>query len=114
MKTFVGIVKSLMRKAHENRRDVQLALLEYRNTPVTGLKSSPAQLLMSRRLKDKLTCAAHLHNPKIFATASQELKNRQEKQRYFYDQHVRNCIPPKFVPGDSVWMHDIELLDLID
>uniref|UniRef100_A0A0E9RI96 Uncharacterized protein n=1 Tax=Anguilla anguilla TaxID=7936 RepID=A0A0E9RI96_ANGAN len=39
-----------MDKAHAQRSDPCLSLLEYRNTPVDGLRS-PAQLLMSRRLR---------------------------------------------------------------
>ena len=43
----VGTIKQLMRKAAEEGRDVHLALLEYRNTPISGLEYSPAQSLMS-------------------------------------------------------------------
>ena len=35
----VGTIKQLMRKAAEEGRDVHLALLEYRNTPISGLES---------------------------------------------------------------------------
>ena len=38
----VGIVKSLMRKSHHEGHDPYIALLQYRNTPVTGMKYSPA------------------------------------------------------------------------
>ena len=43
----IGTVKQLMRKAFEESKDIHLALLEYRNTRVAGLKFSPAQLLKS-------------------------------------------------------------------
>ena len=49
---YVGIVKQLLRKSLAEGQEPYIALLEYRNTPVCGLKFSPAQLLMSRRLKD--------------------------------------------------------------
>ena len=42
----VGTIKQLTRKAAEEGRDDHLALLEYRNTPISGLEYSPAQLLM--------------------------------------------------------------------
>jgi len=35
----VGTIKQLMRKAAEEGRDVHLALLEYCNTPISGLES---------------------------------------------------------------------------
>ena len=39
----IGTVKQLMRKANEDSRDPQLALLSYRNKPVAGRPYSPAQ-----------------------------------------------------------------------
>ena len=53
----VGTIKKLMRKAAEKGRDRQLALLAYRNTPISGLEYSTAQLLMSQILKDRLPTA---------------------------------------------------------
>ena len=46
----VQTVKNLFKKAKESGHDPEMALLEFRNTPVTGLNTSPAQLLMGRRL----------------------------------------------------------------
>ena len=43
-------IKNLLRKAKEGMKDEQLTLLEFRNTPKTGLQESPAELLMSQRL----------------------------------------------------------------
>lgn len=45
----VQTAKTILDKAHAQGSDPYLSLLEYRNTPVDGLKS-PAQLLMIRRL----------------------------------------------------------------
>jgi len=47
-------MKQALRKAHEDGTDIQLAILAYRNSPISGMKLSPAQLLMNRRLRDKL------------------------------------------------------------
>ncbi|GFT83783.1 uncharacterized protein K02A2.6 [Trichonephila clavipes] len=38
----VGITKSIMKKAREDRRDYLVGLMEYRNTPISGLDLSPA------------------------------------------------------------------------
>ena len=43
---------------------MHLALLAYRNTPISGLEYSPAQLLMSRVLKDRRSTATSLLSPK--------------------------------------------------
>ena len=47
----VQTIKNLLRKAKEGMKDEQLTLLEFRNTPKTGLQESPTQLLMSQRLR---------------------------------------------------------------
>ena len=59
----IQTVKKLLKKAHEDRKDSYLCLLEYRNTPVTGMKKSPAQMLMSRRLKTKISTSRKLLKP---------------------------------------------------
>ena len=51
---YVQTVKNIIKKAHEQNQDPYLALLEYRNTPVVGMKYSPAQMLVSRRLRTKI------------------------------------------------------------
>ena len=42
-----------------------MALLELQNTPVAGLQESPAQLLMSRRLRSSLPMTAAMLKPQI-------------------------------------------------
>ncbi|XP_039307927.1 uncharacterized protein K02A2.6-like [Solenopsis invicta] len=47
---FVQTAKNILRKSE----DLNGALMEYRNTPITSLKRSPAELLYQRKLKTKL------------------------------------------------------------
>ena len=61
----VQTLKNILKKAHEENTDPYLALLEYRNTPVSGMKYSPAQMLMSRRLRTKIPVATSLLTPNI-------------------------------------------------
>ena len=49
--TAIQTIKNLLKKACEDGNDPYIVLLEYRNTPISGLKESPARLLMSRMLK---------------------------------------------------------------
>ena len=51
----VQTIKNLLKKASEEGRDPYLALMAYRNTPVTGMSYSPAQMLMSRSLNTKVS-----------------------------------------------------------
>ena len=47
-------IKSLLKKAKEAGNDEHLAVLEFRNTLISGLSESPAQLLMGRHLRSSL------------------------------------------------------------
>ena len=77
----IQTIKNLLRKACEDGNDPYIALLEYRNTAVSGLKESPAQLLMSRMLKSKLPTSASLLKPKVVENAPEKLKGRRDKQK---------------------------------
>lgn len=47
----IGIAKSILKKAEEEGASAKAALLEYRNLPISGMNVSPAELLMSRKLR---------------------------------------------------------------
>ena len=87
-------VKNKLKKAHEQNQDPYLALLEYRNTPVVGMKYSPAQMLMSRRLRTKIPVATSLLSPKV-VDASADLINMQTRQKRYYDRHSKSLPPLK-------------------
>ena len=89
----VQSMKNVLKKAHEQNRDPYLALLEYRNSPITGLKSSPAQILMSRRLRSKIHVATSLLSPKI-VDACADLTKLQSCQKYYYDRANSKSLPP--------------------
>ena len=61
----VKVTKNLLKKALRDSRDPWVALLEYRNTPVETIGSSPAQRLMSRRTKTLMPTASTLLCPQI-------------------------------------------------
>ena len=89
----VQTMKNVFKKAHEQNRDPYLALLEYRNSPITGLKYSPAQILMSRRLRLKIPVATSLLSPKI-VDACADLTKLQSRQKYYYDRDNSKSLPP--------------------
>lgn len=98
----VQTVKKLIVKAQAENTDPYLALLNFRNTPITGEKYSPAQLLMGRRLNTKLPVSQKLLIPK--APANKEINERRsqniEKSKHHYDRGTRNLRPLQ--PGQSV------------
>ena len=50
----VEAVKSFLNKAVVDGGDPYIPLLEYHNTPLSGLPYSPAQMAMSRQLRSKI------------------------------------------------------------
>ena len=46
----VQTMKRLLKKADESKQDAFLALLEFCNSPISGMEVSPAELLMGRKL----------------------------------------------------------------
>ena len=85
----IQTIKKLLRKAFEDENDPYIALLEYRNTPVSGLKESPAQLLMSRMLKSKLPSTVSLLKPQGVHNAYDKLKEHRDKQKMYYNHGVK-------------------------
>lgn len=85
---YVNISKNILRKSKESGSDFRKALLEYRNTPLKDLKTSPAELLMSRKCNTYLPVSNTLLVPKVNNTV-RELQDRHfTKQKQYYD---RNC-----------------------
>ena len=89
----VQTIKRVIRKAKESNASVDLALLEYRNTPISGINLSPAQLLMSRRLRSSLPMSESLLKPATNDDAREQLTSRQQKQLQYYNRGTRS-LPP--------------------
>ncbi|PJE77411.1 hypothetical protein CI610_03666 [invertebrate metagenome] len=98
----VQTVKNMLRKSGEEESDPYTALLEYRNTPLSGLSYSPAELLMSRSLRSKIPVKNTMLMPKVAENAREQLTTRQEHQKFHYDKHAQ-CLP-SLMPGDAVRM----------
>ncbi|XP_050517143.1 uncharacterized protein K02A2.6-like [Diabrotica virgifera virgifera] len=100
----VGIAKRLMKKCAENNEDVNLALLAYRNTPITGMNYSPSQMLMSRVLRDKLPCNTKLLKPKLCTNVSKQILASKANSKLSYDQTAISR--KKFETGNNVLVQD--------
>ncbi|XP_050528243.1 uncharacterized protein K02A2.6-like [Daktulosphaira vitifoliae] len=102
---FVGIAKKLIKKSEVEKKDLQLFLLYYRNSPVSGCKYSPSQFLMSRLLNTKLPVKEVLLKPKVI-NAKYELKIKKIKEKEYYDERTK--IRKKFKVGEKVLVRDIK------
>ena len=84
----VQTVKGILKKAKEDDSDPYLAILEYRNTPISSSMPSPMQLLNGRRARTLLPVTENLLKPKIMdpRNVKENLQQMKEKQREFYDR----------------------------
>lgn len=98
----VKTIKSMLKAAAQSGTDPHLALLTLRNTPVTGLKYSPAQILMGRVLRSTLPASKAVLQPSIPKHIQETLQHLQSQQKRWYD---RTAAPlPAFKGGDRVYM----------
>ena len=96
----IQTIKRLLSKAKESNSSTDLALLEYRNTPISGINLSPAQLLTSRRLRSNLPMTTPLLCPEVNENAQDDLRMRQQKQEQYYNCGARPL--PPLSQGDVV------------
>ncbi|GBL99714.1 hypothetical protein AVEN_249752-1 [Araneus ventricosus] len=102
----VGISKAVFKKAFEDNRRPAIGLLEYRNTPISGLGLSPAQLMFNRRLRTKLPISNKLLNPELFKDVNIKLLRRQQTQKHYYDRSSK--ILTKLKPGDKIVVQNVK------
>ena len=82
----VQTVKNLFKMAKESGCDSELTLLEFRNTPVTGLNNSPAQLLMRQRLQSSLPMIPICLDTSISTKARYSLVKQQQCSQAYYNR----------------------------
>ena len=73
--------------------DPYKALLDYRNTKIPDIGLSPAQIFFGRRLRTLLPTTAPLLNAHNRQDIRKKLKEMQEKQKHYYDQHSKPLEP---------------------
>ena len=99
----VGIAKDLLQKCKDSSQDINLALLEYRNTPVDQIEA-PSVLLMGRELRSILL--THSNHLKPRYVSPQHMKTRlrlkQQRQKRYYDQGSKPL--PKLAVGEYIMM----------
>lgn len=78
--------------------------MEYRNSAITGLNVSSAQLVFNRRLRTKLPISKNLLKTKIVKNLVSNLKQRQNRQKYYFDKIVKKLKPLNL--GEKVFVQD--------
>lgn len=98
----VKIAKNLLRKAARDGNDPWKAVLHWRNTPTENVDSSPAQRLMSRRLKTSIPVTNRLLEPAVVTGVTEKLQYRRQLAKSFYDRSAR--VLPDLEVGEPVRM----------
>ncbi|XP_064456892.1 uncharacterized protein K02A2.6-like [Ornithodoros turicata] len=96
----VQTAKSVLRKCALDGSDIQMALLNLRNTPRNEGLGSPAQRLYSRRTKTTIPMHSKLLQPKVIQGVRHKLNTERDRQKRYGDQHTRQA--PKMAVGQSV------------
>ena len=99
----VKIAKNILKKSREE--DPYIALLAYRNTPQQGHVYSPAQRLMSRRLRDLIPMATSKLQPQLAvpSVVTQNIAERKQKAKAHYDKRASKQLS-EFTIGDNVFV----------
>ena len=90
----VRSAKELLEKCKRDGTNINLALLNQRNTPRDEVLGSPAQILMSRRLKSTIPCSDNLLECQQFSRSmvKDRLNQKRQQQKKFYDKKTK-CLP---------------------
>ena len=85
----VQTVKHILLKCNESGQDPYLALLQYRNTPISGV--SPAQALMNRKLSTIIPTSTQSLKPELIDTEKfiSQRETQQQRQKYYHDRTAK-------------------------
>ena len=91
-----------MAKAQDSNADIQLSLLDQRNTPTQGMNTCPAQTFLNRRTKTLLPRKDTLLRPEVPCVEEQleNIKKKQKDQARDYNCKAKDL--PKLMKGDVV------------
>lgn len=102
-------VKDLLKKCKFDKTDPFLAMLEFRNTPLSSDLPSPVEILFSRKLRGIIPCQSSNLKPKLSYGVRNKLLLRQSKQKMYFDKKTRNLpeLPvnhPILIKHDGKWV----------
>ena len=100
----VKVAKNILKKSRNE--DPYLALLAYRNTPQQGYTYSPAQRLMSRKLRDIIPTVPNELQPRptSHTRVIQDITTRRARAKLFYDKKTSGSPLKEFSKGDEVYV----------
>ena len=97
--------KNLISRCRHSKDDLYNALLEYRNTPLSNLVGSPAQLFLNRNLRSSVPCVDDFLLTKSDVENRKMLVDKKSKAEFYYNRTAQNELP-EYQPGDIVKYRD--------
>ena len=88
----VQTVKNTLTKAEKSGKDLSMAMLCLRSTPIDSQLPSPAELLYQRKLKSNLPLRIKNQMPNR-DQISQRLIERQQSMKYYHDRNAHDLSP---------------------
>lgn len=93
----------MLKKSFLTEIDLELFLLDYRNTPVAGLDYTPSELLMNRRLGTKLPINEKLLCPRIPINVETKILAQQKYQKVNYNKTAKTKVSKYEVNDTVLW-----------
>ena len=95
----IQTVKNLMKRAKMSNQDPMYALLEYRNTPIDGMRGyAPAQILNGRLLRSQIPVSESALRPQNIPPLHDDLVvARQSKQATYFNARARPTPFPSLI-----------------
>lgn len=90
---FVGTIKQMLKKCEFDKKDMHLALLEFRNTPISDKIPSPTELMFGRKMRGILP-VQQKYNQKE-EQVRQLLDERRNVQMKYYNKSTKDLKPLK-------------------
>lgn len=89
----IQTIKKMFKKIYDDKKDLYMALLHYRTTPVFE-NISPSEILMSRKLRTNIIITKNQLKPKIAKEYNEVvIKEKQKLQQTYYNKSVVNDLP---------------------
>ncbi|CAB3981869.1 Retrovirus-related Pol poly from transposon [Paramuricea clavata] len=99
-----------MTRDRESGTDYYLALLNIRNTPQEGHKSSPAQRMMNQRTRTTLPTSKNLLKPGVAGNIGTNIAKKQVKQQRYYNRGAKTL--EQLHEGDRVKVQGTQELEV--
>ncbi|XP_011688397.1 PREDICTED: uncharacterized protein K02A2.6-like [Wasmannia auropunctata] len=97
---FVGTIKQMLKKCEYDGKDIYLALLEYRNTPISDKIPSPTELMFGRKIRGILPSTRNSKQNFKPDDIRHMLEERQNVYKKYYNKSAKDL--NSFKTGDQV------------